>query len=558
MVRDEQTVSWLGNIGLALLMGVTLFVTYSPSLSFRQFVYDAGRVVEKQPVVTGDWSLPRLLRTDYWGRTRGQSIGSYRPFAVAQLWLEYKLWGAQPWKFAISQLLWMWLVCLLAVVFCRQVGMGAIPAWLVGFCFALHPVHTEIVANVAGRADLLMACLFLLGLWLHHSKQVWALPCNLVVVLLGMASKELFVVFPVAVFLLDWLGGQRSESSSQQTTDNGTKTPLASLSSLPWFSYLLYGAVVVLFVWMRHHMIGSSTQFPHGSHDNPLLNASLWTRFFQAPMLLWRNLEILVAPMALSPDRTFAAVPLVQSLADWRWWAGIVSLLIPGWLAWKQTQHAVVRVTLALAILLYLPISNTVVAGPIIMADRWLFLLSLPFCMALVMLGHFLFQHLTRLRWFLGGAGILYLLFCAVITYDYTWHWRSSLTLFQYASSTTPNSLKARFIHAQELLWSRQPNKALQEYRATLRIQPDFELGVFGMAEAYESMGQYKQAEELLRGEVRRAGLQNPNARIRLVLFLRRQKRWAEAQQVDHSIRRDFAHWLNMMKRTSAPKPMQP
>ena len=78
--------------------------------------------------------------------------------------MEYKFFGPNPSLFALTQILWMLGVCLGVVLFASMLGLPQIVAWLAGLLFAVHPVHTAVVASIAGRADLIMGLLFLLAL----------------------------------------------------------------------------------------------------------------------------------------------------------------------------------------------------------------------------------------------------------------------------------------------------------------------------------------------------------------------------------------------------------
>lgn len=522
-----------GTVGLLL----ALSLSYGPSLLFKSFVYDGGRLMHRQPVIQGSWAPLKILKTDYWGRTRKRSIGSYRPFAVANLWLEHKLFGPNPVLFALTQILWMLGVCLGVVMLAGMLGLPQVVAWLAGLLFAVHPVHTAIVASIAGRADLLMALFFLLALRLHRSEHPLAGPLNITVVFLGLCSKELFVIFPAAVLLMDLFHPNQTEP----------QTLLDRVKGMPWLKHFQYATITGLFLWMRHHMIGIMTKFPHGAHDNPLVDASWGIKLLNAPMLFWRYVELLVLPLRLSPDRTFNAVPVLSSPNDWRFWAGALLLVALGRFFWKSNSK--VRLLIALCLLAYLPISNTLVNGPIIMADRWLFLVTIPFCIGAAMAMHWLYQSFSNRHIVLFSIAGALLLFWSGVTMHYTHQWRSSLSLFAYASHSTPNSVKARFIYATELLRAGKPKLAKQQFRAAIQIKPTFSEAYLGVASAYEMMGNLKDAEQIIRDEVRRQKTRSPNARIRLVLFLRRHKRIKEAIQVNDTIRRDFPIWLKRMEK---------
>ena len=63
-----------------------------------------------------------------------------------------------------------------------------------GIFFALHPIHTESVSSVVGRAETLSACFFCLA-YLVYSRE--ALRPN--ISLLSSIAVQTFVVFPLSI-----------------------------------------------------------------------------------------------------------------------------------------------------------------------------------------------------------------------------------------------------------------------------------------------------------------------------------------------------------------------
>lgn len=104
-----------------------------------------------------------MLQNDFWGTplTDSGSHGSYRPLAVASFKLNHLLDGFKPLGYHLGNVL---LHCL-ATALVLRLGRHLIPsrtgAAIAGLLFAAHPVHTEAVAGVVGRADL-TACVFYL------------------------------------------------------------------------------------------------------------------------------------------------------------------------------------------------------------------------------------------------------------------------------------------------------------------------------------------------------------------------------------------------------------
>ncbi|XP_013175392.1 PREDICTED: transmembrane and TPR repeat-containing protein CG31690-like [Papilio xuthus] len=141
------------------------------------FVYDDRRAILSNPDVIGHTPIKALFENDFWGTplTDPGSHGSYRPLCVASYRLNYALSGFKPWSYHFLNILFHSVATALVVTtarrllpaYCTRVGSA-----VAGLSFAAHPIHTEAVAGVVGRADLAACNFFLLSflLYCEHSR----------------------------------------------------------------------------------------------------------------------------------------------------------------------------------------------------------------------------------------------------------------------------------------------------------------------------------------------------------------------------------------------------
>lgn len=107
-----------------------------------------------------------MFSNDFWGTPLNESgsHGSYRPLCVLTFRLNYFLNGLQPWGYHFINIILHCLATLLLIKVSRRLlpkskqGVGSA---VTGLTFAVHPIHTEAVASVVGRADLAACNLFL-------------------------------------------------------------------------------------------------------------------------------------------------------------------------------------------------------------------------------------------------------------------------------------------------------------------------------------------------------------------------------------------------------------
>ena len=92
--------------------------------------------------------------------------------------------------------------------FSRAVGLSYWPALVVALLFAVHPIHSEAVAAIVGRAELLSALFGLCFLLLHQRRRLW--PVGALFFFLALCSKESGVAFlPLALWMdltTEWHG----------------------------------------------------------------------------------------------------------------------------------------------------------------------------------------------------------------------------------------------------------------------------------------------------------------------------------------------------------------
>ncbi|KAJ9585867.1 hypothetical protein L9F63_020487, partial [Diploptera punctata] len=107
--------------------------------------------------------VSHLLVDDFWGTplSHSGSHGSYRPLCVLTFRLNYMMGGFKAWGYHLVNILLHCLATSLVVRLGRLLFPSHVPVAVTGLLFAAHPIHTEAVAGVVGRADV-AACIFYL------------------------------------------------------------------------------------------------------------------------------------------------------------------------------------------------------------------------------------------------------------------------------------------------------------------------------------------------------------------------------------------------------------
>jgi hypothetical protein len=154
----------MGEGVFCLLLALTAALLYANSL-FGAFIWDDRAAVVKNRDVLGESPLSDLLLHDFWGTdiTRADSHKSYRPLTVLSFRMDHAMHGLDAFGFHASNVALYVLTCL-AVYAVMSQWINSAGARVAAVLFALHPVHTEAVASIVGRADVLCGLFYALAL----------------------------------------------------------------------------------------------------------------------------------------------------------------------------------------------------------------------------------------------------------------------------------------------------------------------------------------------------------------------------------------------------------
>lgn len=137
------------------------------------FLSFCRRAILGNPDVVHTTPWTNLLLSDFWGTplTDSGSHGSYRPLCVLTFKLNHLFDGFKPLGYHLVNVLLHCTATFLVVRVARHVLRSIWGTIVTGALFASHPIHTEAVAGIVGRADL-AACNFYLLAFIAYFKHV--------------------------------------------------------------------------------------------------------------------------------------------------------------------------------------------------------------------------------------------------------------------------------------------------------------------------------------------------------------------------------------------------
>ncbi|XP_005500376.2 protein O-mannosyl-transferase TMTC1 [Columba livia] len=161
-----------GAVAAAVLAGLCA-LCYGNSLR-GEFVHDDVWAIVNNPDVRAAAPVAAAFSNDFWGKRMAENTShkSYRPLCVLTFKLNILLAGMNPFYFHAVNVILHCLVTLVLMYTCdKAVFKDCRLAFVTALFFAVHPVHTEAVTGIVGRADVLACLLFLLA-FLSYNRSV--------------------------------------------------------------------------------------------------------------------------------------------------------------------------------------------------------------------------------------------------------------------------------------------------------------------------------------------------------------------------------------------------
>ncbi len=472
------------------------FLLYSNTNRFGYNGDDDAVTRGNRHVQQGVKGIGEIFTTGYYDgfahSDRSSNDRLYRPLPLASFAIEKQLWGNSPETGHLINVILYSAACLLLYMLLIKL-LSPAPA-IISICITLlfiaHPVHTEVVANIKSRDEIL--CLFFLLLSLitlvnyaraYHFAWLAAMVLSLA---LSLLSKENAIAFlglaPLTIFF---------------TQKHFNKK--VWLSAMPAIA-----AVAAAYLFARSFALGEIANRELDIMDNSLVAANSASEIFATNfVILWKYLQLLFVPTMLSWDYSYNQIPI----ANWSSPVAWLSLLIHGGLLTYALFNIKNKSWIAYGIFFYfiaLSISsNFIIKIASTMAERFLFIPSIGFCIAAVLVAEKMIRKIPCPA--LKTALSLILISCVAAGFSYKTVtqnkvWSSPLSLMEHGAKASPNSARAHLFLGHEYMDMAAKNsselkkvmdvkKAIGAYKKSLEIYPEYGGALNSIGRAYFFLG---------------------------------------------------------------------
>ncbi len=462
------------------------------------FLYDDYLYVADNPQIREVTNIPLVWVSPY------HEAGLYRPVTSTSYLIDYFFYQLDPRGFHASNLLFYLVTIAAFFGLIRALGGTRWETLAATVLFAAHPVHTEAVSWIVGRAEILAGvfCILAFICWIRF-RQTDRMPYLILTGLtyfLALGAKENSAPLPAVLLLGEALGLFRSRDPAKSV----------AVHLRPLLTYfVMLGTVFFGYFLLRMTALG---QFGIDARGLAFAGDSIQTRWASTLFGIGHYLRLSILPTELRID--YLAMK-IHSLLDWRVLLSLGIMAVLGFLAFRLRRSAP-RVTFWLGwfALFLLPISNLAIQIGTFLAERFLFLPSAAFC---ALLGTAFAYGLSdeRQQWVrrlsVLSAVALLTAFC-LITVDRNRDWRDPERFWRRALAQEPVSQKPYYELGKTLwdlgrergAWSLldESDKILEagmalNQRPDWRLTSDHVLIVQDLANRSRERGQLEKAFEL-------------------------------------------------------------
>ena len=465
---------------LALLVGVAAAGVYANTAG-HGFALDDNFIIRDNARVHGIERIDRAVTEPYWPNAPG-AIGLYRPLTSASYALQWEYWEGWPAPYHLANIGLHALVSLLVLALLLRLT-APLPAAAGALLFAVHPVHTEAVANVVGRAELLAAFFFLAACLLYLGRRDaedrgadrwWVAAGTGALYLLALGAKEIAVTLPGALLVLEAARARTPAHDRPALAEarGGAASPEPSWIRRVvrrWPVYVATVGALAVYLTTRASVLGTAVGNdeagvlrPLSAGQRVLTAVSVWPEYLRL-LLFPAHLVADYSPGVLMPVTRFGW-PVVAGLATA---LAVASLAL---LAWRSAR--LVTIGILWFAVVVLPVSNLLLPIGVLLAERTLYLPSVG--IALAAAGALAWADGRGAPWRTPAYAVLLLALVAAGVRTWTRNpvWRDTPTVIRSLAADHPESFRVQWLRGDELRREGRLDEAIPLYRGAVHLVP--------------------------------------------------------------------------------------
>jgi tetratricopeptide (TPR) repeat protein len=462
-----------------LLIFLITVITYSNSLG-GEFVYDDEYFIAKNVMLRNIANVPYFFVDRSTVAFSGLSEDVYRPLTTVTFALNYFFGKVDSFGYHLINVLLHASNAILLFIFLSMLFDNMLFALFASLFFACHPVQTEVVSWISGRSSVLFLFFYLASLIFYaksygSAKRAYFI-CSVIFCALALFSKEMAVTLPVMLIVYD-------------IHFSGKVTVKRRL-----YRYIPYFALAAFYVLARSNILNRMSQCEWWG-GSPYYTFLTMMRVFADYIKLLIFPAKLCAFYAINISTSIAETPVIASL--------ILLMVIMGSIPFMFRRSRLASFGICLFFVTLIPVSN-IVPLKALMAERFLYLPSIGFCVALAVLlektGAF------RLKGILDNARIIAAILAVTIIAAYASRtiarnedWGDEMAITRSIIEVSPMNPWAYNALAAVYLSKGKNSEAVKPLIKSIALAVDYAAPKSALGFTYRELGRFDESVKMLK-----------------------------------------------------------
>ncbi|MDO8535918.1 MAG: tetratricopeptide repeat protein [Candidatus Omnitrophota bacterium] len=483
VISERQTVfsaKQIPYIFIILLIVAAGFIAYSNSFH-SEFVFDDVQQVMNNTVIRSLGNIPAIFTHDliYYG---GKEAGKfYRPIQSLTYVTDYFLWGKEPFGYHVTNTILHIVVCILLFFVISRITANRLLSTATTLLYLVHPIHTEAVTYISGRADslcaifLLTGTIFLFRYWDIDKKlsRITDYAAVMIFFILALLTKEVAVVFPILWIFMEYCLRDRDKY------DGSLKRKL--------IFYLPIIALAAVWLLIKNMIVPTEAM----AEDPYTLNLAVSLKTI--PRVMFDYLRLSILPFNLHMEYK---LPFPRSIFQQGYFGPFAFILvfIPFvYFIWKKGRYdinyRILFFGLGWFIVALLPYLNIFFRLNAPFSEHWLYIPEMGLLLFIV----YMLFYLSVKSAILKKATILFcvgsMIFFSYLTVRQNAVWRDRITFYTYTIKYAPYSEVAYNNLGVEYMDKKEFVKAKGLFEKAVELAPDYALAVENLRIARSATG---------------------------------------------------------------------
>ncbi len=497
----------------AILLAVIGLIFYANSF-FNEYALDDGIVILKNEYVQdGFKGIPKILSRDAYDSFYRQmnakqqlSGGRYRPLSVVTFAIEEQLFGTQGKDKRADDVAFVrhvlnvlfYILSIIVLLYFLQTFIfkdNPLIPFITCLIFLIHPIHTEVVANVKSR-DEILSFLFVILTFIavfryRETKKVKQLFWSMLFYFLAFLSKEyaitLLVLIPMLLYIV-----------------KGMSLKESIIATIPFFG------IAALYLLIRYSIVGvGSTTVNPDVLNNPYKFATTPEKWATRIEILNHYLRLLFYPNPLSSDYSYNTIPYTNFKNPMVWFSILIHLSMVITTIVLFFRRNILSFALAFYLLHLALICNLLMDIGATMGERLIYHSSFGFAIIIAVFVNWVLEKMNSpvTKKIVGiAAALLICTWCAAKVVKRNAQWKNDDILFIADAETVPNSALVNGNAGKAYIdLSDKPenkaretelvNKAIEHLSKSIVIHKEYVNSYLNLGVAYFKLKDYEKAK---------------------------------------------------------------